>query len=180
MLVLTLSLICLQASKGNADLDAASRAYADGDYQRVLPLVHSAWRAALSDADIRRALELEALARAAFDQAEPAIEAFQYLLAVAPQFLPDSQASPKVLAFFAEARRRGPLGTLSRPEPQRPAWTQPAIEPSRALEAAGTPIYRRWWFWAGAAVVAAGGGFGAWEALHPVVPTGSLPGRSMR
>jgi hypothetical protein len=179
MLALALSLMCLQASQGNADLDAASRAYAEGDYQRVIPLLHSAWRAELWDADIPRALELEALTRAAFDQTELAIEAFEYLLAVSPQFLPDSQASPKVLACFAEARRRGPLGLLSRPEPARPAWTQPPPQPPKPTEA-GRPIYQRWWFWAGAAVVAGAGGFGAWEALHPVVPSGSLPGAQLR
>jgi hypothetical protein len=177
MMAWQLALILLQASPGNADLEAAARAYAQGNYQQVLPALHSAWRAPMSDADVRRALELEALARVAFDQPEPAIEAFQYLLAVAPQFLPEPQASPKVLAFFAEARRRGPLGVLSRPPPQRPAWTQP---PPRADEVTETPIYKRWWFWTGAAVIAAGSGFGAWEAFHPVVPNGSLPGRTMQ
>jgi hypothetical protein len=173
--------VTLSAAPVNPDLQSAERAYAEGSYQRIQPLLHRVWQQALSDADVHRALELEALTRAAFDNAEGAIEAFQYLLALDSQYLPDSQASPKLLGFFAEARRRGALGVLSKPAPileTKPPW----LEPPPGLPAApeSTPVYKRWWFWVGAAVVAGAAGTGAWLELRPIVPSGSLGQRTMQ
>ena len=175
MLVVWIAALSLGAAPTKSpDLAAAERAYAEGSYQAVLPALRQAWRGPLSLHDIHRALELEALAHTAFDQAEPAIQAFQFLLAEDPQYLPDAQASPKVLAFFAEARRRGPLGITSHGAASaavRPPWTQP---PPPAPAPEGHPLYTRWWFWTGAAVIAGAAGAAAWYELHPIVPSGKL------
>lgn len=52
------------------------------------------------------------------------------------------------------------LGLQHRPEPAAPPVEQP---PDR-------PFYARWWFWTGIGVVAAGGGFGVYEATRPHGP----------
>jgi hypothetical protein len=174
-----LLLFCLHGAPlapENADLRSAQRAYDEGRYQEVLPLLKRARKASLPRAELERALELEALTDAAFDHAEPAIEAFRYILGADPAYLPTTSASPKLLGFFAEARRRGPLGVLPKLEPQ--VITQPLFPPDAG--AAPPPVvqsdafYTKWWFWTGLGVVAAGTAGGVWYAERPLVPNGSL------
>jgi hypothetical protein len=175
-------LLAVTVGAGSPDLESAEHAYRDGSYQKIEALLHRAWQRPMSERDVHRALELEALSRAAFDQGEEAIEAFQYLLALDPQYLPDSQASPKLLGFFAEARRRGPLGIVSKSVPvqeARPAWV-PTQAPVAPTASEGTPLYKQWWLWVGAAVGVGAAGAGAWVELHPIVPSGSLGQRTMQ
>lgn len=56
--------------------------------------------------------------------------------------------------------------------------TKPPPPPPRVV-VTSTPIYKRWWFWTGIAVVAGAGGFGVYEAVHggpPSTDLGNLPG----
>lgn len=56
------------------------------------------------------------------------------------------------------------------PEPE----ADDAASDDEPREAASRPVYKRWWFWTGIAVVAGGGGVLAYELSRPSAPSTSL------
>jgi hypothetical protein len=170
------------AAGGNADLRAAEAAFVDGRYQDVLPVLERIDREALSKHERVRALELEAMTRAAFRNKELAIEAFRRILGIDPDYTPAPDVSPKILGLVEEARRRGPLaGESEAPasgagpesahaEPAtgepRPSIAVAERSPPPAAMAESTPgkkpgpaesgaLVSRWWFWAAIATLVA-------------------------
>ncbi len=74
---------------------------------------------------------------------------------------PDAPNREKVQATIdklEEEKARGESERLKLTEPKR---EPPPVE--RPVES-GTPIYKKWWFWTGIAVVGVAGGFGIYEA----------------
>jgi hypothetical protein len=140
--------------------------------------VHRALGKPLAPAQTRRALELEAIADAAFDDSVAAIEAFRKLLAVDPAYQPGPTASPKVLGLLEEARRRGALGAklepVSKPAPVSAPLAATSTPAAPATSAVEPPLTHRWWFWTGVGVLVVGAGAGTWALARPQVPAGNL------
>lgn len=171
--VLTLSLL----SAANADLASATRAFEEGAYDKVLPLTRRALASDLDAKERLRAHELEAMTHAAFDRSTEAIEAFREVLRLDPTWSPPADASPKVLGLFQRAAQAAPERFL--PSPQAQAGALPTGDRSPASEATTAPLYKRWWFWGAAAVVATGAAAATWSLTHPPVPQGNLGVRTL-
>ncbi len=167
----------LLATAIDPDLSAAEHAFEKGDYEAVLPTLDQAMARHLPLEQLEEALALRAQTEAAFGHSEQAVEAFRRLLGIAPSWLPAPDASPKLLAVFAEARRRGaiepPPGLVPKPKIE---LVPPPVEPKPAEVEQPAPLTRRWWFWTAIGVVVVGAAAAGTYAYvqRPVTPTGSL------
>lgn len=161
----SLGLIALLLGVGaDPDLAAAERAFEEGRYQDVLPALDRALAQPLPLEQRRRALELQAITHAAFDDSRQAVQSFRQLLAVDPQYRPGVQVSPKVRGLFEEAARLGPVGPAVAAE----------VLPTKAEERPEPPLYAKGWFWAAVGAIAAGTAAGLWYASQPAMPAGNL------
>lgn len=169
--------VAILLSAADPNLVAAEQAWAGGDYDRVLPRLDKALAHPLAKEELVRAYSLEGHALVAFDKLAPATLAFRRLLGVDARFLLEPEASPKLLAVFAEARRLGaiaPTDAAMVPEPLKPLEISLApLPPPEPPPEPGS----RWWLWTGLAVVVAGVAVGATAAYvieKPIIPAGSL------
>jgi hypothetical protein len=171
------ALLAILLAAADADLAAAEQAWAQGDYEHVLPRLQKALAHPLPRAELARAYALEGHVQVAFDRAEPATLAFRRLLGVDDHFLLEPEASPKLLAVFAEARRQGPLlppasAVIEPVKPLQIPLELPPPVPAQQVEQKRS----LWWLWTGVAVLATGAavGAGVWYAERPIVPAGTL------
>jgi hypothetical protein len=171
------ALLAILLASADPDLVAAEKAWASGDYENVMPGLEKAVAHPLPRAELVRAYALMGHVKVAFDEVDQATLAFRRLLGVDEHFLLEPDASPKLLAVFAEARRLGPIAPpkgalietlkpLTIPIEAAPPPPAPSIEQKRSL----------WWLWTGLAVVAAGAAttVTVWYFERPMVPAGSL------
>ncbi len=159
------------AAATNPDLASAEQAWSDGSYEQVLPLVSRALDSGLLSPEERlRAWELTAVTHAAFDHADPAVDAFQHVLGIDGAWRPGPEVSPKIRDLFERAHALGPL-----PRPEwHPAPEIAAPQPRTVEPDPEVPVFKRWWFWAGVGVVAGAAGGTAWWATRPDIPAGNL------
>jgi hypothetical protein len=169
----------LLASAIDPDLLAAEHAFEKGEYDAVLPRLDQAMDHHLPLAQLEQALALRAQTEAAFGHSDPAVDAFRRLLGMAPSWLPAPDASPKLLALFSEARRRGaidpPPGLVPKPKVEL-VPVAPPVEPKPPVVEPPTPLTSRWWFWTAVGVVVVGAAAAGTYAYvqRPVTPAGSL------
>ncbi len=160
------ALLLAAITASSPPLAAAEAAFAQGEYQRVLPLLDESLRSSLTAQERERALELKAITLAAFDQSPQAISAFRELLRHAPAHRLSPAVSPKVVGLFQEAQR-------GLPAPPASVAAAPVPSPPE-------PVWKRWWFWGAAAAVVAGVSVGvAWGVTHPPAPVGNLGTRPL-
>jgi tetratricopeptide (TPR) repeat protein len=95
---------------------------------------------------------------------QQAIFSFKKYLNLEPD-APDKDKVEKLIGELEEKQERGEgqklVGKKEEPPPPPP--------PSEH-----TPIYKKWWFWTGVAVVGAAGGVGVYEATRPGAPGTTL------
>jgi len=86
---------------------------------------------------------------------------------------PDAPNREKVEATIEKLeaeKERGESERLKLTEPKRKPEPEPVEHPVEA----STPVYKKWWFWTGIAVVGVAGGFGIYEATKPGAPETQL------
>jgi len=104
---------------------------------------------------------------------DAAIFSYQKYLKLAP----DAPNRDKVEQLISELEAKKDqsdsqrLG-LVKTRPAEPAPAEPA--PPSSERAPDHPVYKRWWFWTGLAVFAAGGGVATYELTRPRPPSTSL------
>ena len=79
---------------------------------------------------------------------------------------PDAPNREKVEATIEkleEEKARGESERLKLTEPKRREVPAPVERPVES----GAPVYKKWWFWTGIALVGVAGGFGIYEATKP-------------
>ena len=188
--VSSLFVLALLGGAADPDVAAAESAFDEAHYEDVLPAVRRALQHPLSDADKKRAFELEAFTQAAFDERSGSVEAFRHVLGLDPAYEPDPSTGPKVRAYWEHARKLGPLG---RPPPhvEDAPRVPPPVVPKPDISAVfkppppqvrEEPLYERWYVWAGAgaAVIAAGVVVGVAVMDKPQVPAGNLGTGTLR
>ena len=171
------------------DLVAAEKSFKESRYQEVLPHLRHALDRDLAPPERRRAFELQAMTHAAFDDGPAAVESFRHVLGIDPDYDP-GPVSPKVRAWFEEARRRGAIGGPKiepvpvSPRPESPSIEAAAVAPPPATPAAEkpAPVFAKAWFWVLVAgvVVAGAGGTTAFALTRPGMPSGNLGTGALR
>ena len=141
MLFASLALLsAMVVATADPDLRRAEEAFHRAEYRAVLPATQRARAHLLPPEELARAYVLEGMTYAAFDNREPAIEAFQWALGADPGAPVDPSTSPKLRALFDEARRRGPRSLAPRPVAR--------VEPSTggfAAHSLPAPVPRKLW-----------------------------------
>jgi len=133
--VLVLLSYALLAAAPDPDVNAAEAAFANSRYDVVLPALDRAQAHPLTFDDQRRAWELRAVACAAFDRSDCAVEAYRHLLGFAADYTPTKRVSPKLLELLEQAKGLGALAPApepveAAPEKPRDAPVQTRIVPS--------------------------------------------------
>jgi tetratricopeptide (TPR) repeat protein len=95
---------------------------------------------------------------------DPAIFSFRKYLTLAPGAPNRAQVEQLIDNLETERDRNQSRRLGLAPPPSAAPRPAPAPEPE------ASPIYKRWWFWTGIAVVAAGGGVVAYAATRPAGP----------
>ncbi len=178
MPALLLALLLHASPEGS--LAEAERAYVDGRYDRVRPLVDEALTGLLTPADRLRALGLSAFTWAAFDDSKAAVAAFGQALDLDPRWEPAGRMSPKVRGLFEEARREKGRPAFLPPEGAKAATPTPTGESPAPAMVDGPSIFSRPWFWVAASVVVAGGVTGGVLLSQPHLPRSDLPVGTLR
>ena len=80
---------------------------------------------------------------------------------------PDAPNRDKVEQLISDLQEKQGQNDTQRLGLQRNRHTEPEPDPEGEPD---RPVYKRWWFWTGLAVVAAGGGFAAYELTRPGGP----------
>lgn len=95
---------------------------------------------------------------------QQAIFSFKKYLKLEPD-APDKEKVDKLIDDLEEKQERGEGQKLVGKKEEPPPPPPPAEH---------TPIYKKWWFWTGVAVVGAAGGVGVYEATKGGVPGSTL------
>ena len=95
---------------------------------------------------------------------EQAIFSFKKYLKLEPD-APDKEKVEKLIDELEEKQERGEGQRLVSKTPEPPPTT---------TRTESTPIYKKWWFWTGVAVVGGAGGFGVYEATKGGAPDTTL------
>jgi tetratricopeptide (TPR) repeat protein len=147
----------------NADLRAAVVAYDQLDFEGALTKLEGALTAGKLTRAEEAAAELYAGLIAHSLNYKPRAKAhFERAIALEPDIELPADAPPKTRLAFADAKQRllPPGVDLSaKPPPSQGPGTAPvaATAPPPAQTEPKPPIYKRWWFWAGAGGVALAG-----------------------
>jgi tetratricopeptide (TPR) repeat protein len=154
-LVLLLALAGPAAAQDAREL-AAREAFAKGEYQQALDLYVKLYAETLHPTYLRN------VGRCYQNLGEPdkAIASFRDYLRKVPELAPDKRAEiDRYIAEMEELKRQREkppdAGPAVAPAPPPPAPAATIFEPVPAAPGP-TPVYRRWWFWTGLAVVATG------------------------
>jgi hypothetical protein len=136
-----LTVVLLAAT--NPDLLEAEHAFEAAQFERVLPALARARSAPLTERELARSYELEALVAAAYDDSPSELRAFSSLLALEPEYHLPPSAGPKMAEVFAQAQRL-----------RAPATPVAAAVPVPSTEAADEepPTTRAGWLISGSVV----------------------------
>jgi hypothetical protein len=177
------------AAAANRYLVEAQQAYANLEYDKVLPLLKRAERSPSTAEERRDIFVLMAHIHAAYDRSAEATAAFVAALKEDPAYQPPAEASPKIVELFTQAKTQlagaPPVAVSAAPTPPatmsatpaEPVAAQPeptasgpipATTPVTTAEAGATPIWQRWWLWtAVGGVVLVSAGAIAWAVTRP-------------
>ena len=169
--------LAILLSAADPELTLAETAWSSGKYDLVLPRLEKALAHPLPAAELVRAYALQAHVHVAFDRLDEATLAFRRLLGVDEHWLLEPEASPKLLAVFAEARRKGAIAVpasalVPKPKPVEavvvPLQPEPVVKPAE-------PSSKAWvWVVVGVVVVGAAAAGTVYWFERPVVPDGTL------
>jgi tetratricopeptide (TPR) repeat protein len=176
-----------------AHLDRGNELFTHDDFQGALTEFEAAFalypspKLQLNLGQCERALGHGAAARAHFQRfLDDAGDVSPALRAEAERYLAEERTDEDATPATPTAAQLAPPAPEPAPSPIAPLPLAPAVPgaavpmPQASLVAppatAARPVYRRWWFWAAAGVVAAGAALAIFELTRPADPCDKLAG----
>jgi tetratricopeptide (TPR) repeat protein len=115
---------------------------------------------------------------------ESAIFSYKKYLELAPD-APNRDKVEKLISELEDKQSKGDAHKMGMDRPTRPPPVadppppDPAQPPISIEHHESAPVYKKWWFWTGVAVVSVAAGFGVYEATHnagaPGTDLGNIP-----